>query len=253
MTQPFVLGSIAAVLMAIVVVYFWWRSGYTFVQFVLDRIVFMILKLMWRAKTPAKLPLSRQRGAVIVANHRSSVDPFFVHGAAKRRVRWMVAREYCERKVLGWFLEEFGAIPTRRGGIDNASVRLAARYLEEGQWVGVLPEGKINTTDEFMLPVRAGAALLARRAGVPILPVYIEGAPYDGTPVGPFLMRAHVKITVGEPIDPQGFESDEAMILAATKEIARLAGHDDFEPQLAGKSRRSSRESMPETTDSAES
>ncbi|PQO33902.1 lysophospholipid acyltransferase family protein [Blastopirellula marina] len=237
MNVPFVLGWIAVVIvgLAILVGIQIRRTEYTLVQFFLDRIVFILLQFLWRTKTPAELPLARDKGGVIIANHRSSADPFFIHRAARRRVRWMVAREYCERKVMGWFLNEFGAIPTRRGGIDNASVREAVNLLQQGNWVGVLPEGRINMTDQFMLPVRPGAALLARRAGVPIVPVYIEGAPFNETPISPFLMSAQVTIYVGEPIYPDAFDSDELMILAAVKEIARLAGHSDFQPQLAGK------------------
>ncbi|MBA2114296.1 hypothetical protein HOV93_14530 [Planctomycetes bacterium FF15] len=170
-----------------------------------------------------------------MANHRSSVDPFFIHLAAKRRVRWFVAREFFGNMLFGWFLHETGAIPTRRGGIDNVSVREAMRLLHEGKWVGVLPEGRINTSDQFMMPVRPGAALLARKADVPILPVYIQGAPFNGTVTGPFFMRANVVITVGELIYPNEFASDKAMIVAAVKAIAQLAGHPDYEPTLAGK------------------
>lgn len=237
MNVLFVLGWIAVVILglATLVGIQVRRTEYTLVQFFLDRIVFILLQFLWRTKTPAKLPLDRNKGGVIIANHRSSADPFFIHRAAKRRVRWMVAREFCERKVMGWFLNEFGAIPTRRGGIDNASIREAVHLLQNGSWVGVLPEGRINMTDQFMLPVRPGAALLARRAGVPIVPVYIEGAPFNETPISPFLMPAQVTIYVGEPIYPDAFDSDELMILAAVKEIAKLAGHPEFQPQLAGK------------------
>ncbi len=211
------------------------RTEYTLVQFLLDRTAFILLRLLWRTKAPCGLPLSRDQGAVIVANHRSSVDPFFIHLAAKRRVRWFVAREYFSNRLFGWFLRETGAIPTRRGGIDNASVREAARLLNNGIWVGVLPEGRINTTDEFMLPVRPGAALLARRANVPILPVYIDGAPFGKSVISPFFMPANVVITVGELLYPADFDSDKEMIAAATQEIARLAGHVDYQPQLAGR------------------
>lgn len=186
-----------------------------------------------------------------MANHRSSVDPFFIHLAAKRRVRWFVAKEFFSNWFFGWFLYETGAIPTRRGGIDNASVREAVRLLHDGKWVGVLPEGRINLSDEFMMPVRPGAALLARKADVPILPVYIHGAPYNKTVTSPFFMRAQVQITVGELIYPADFDTDQAMIVAAVKGIAQLAGHPDYEPTLAGKNwKPSANESTPDASES---
>lgn len=232
-----VLGFIATTILVITTL-IWLlarRTEYSIVQFLLDRTAFILLRFLWRTKAPNKLPLSLDQGAVIVANHRSSVDPFFIHLAAKRRVRWFVAREFFSNKLFGWFLHETGAIPTRRGGIDNASVREAVRLLHEGKWVGVLPEGRINTSDQFMMPVRPGAALLARKANVPILPVYIQGAPYNKTVTSPFFMRARVEITVGELIYPGEFESDQAMIIAAVQAIAQLAGQPEFEPSLAGK------------------
>jgi len=228
------------------------RTEYTLVQFILDRIAFILLRFLWSTKAPCGLPLNAEQGAVIVANHRSSVDPFFIHLAAHRRVRWFVAREFFSNRLFGWFLHETGAIPTRRGGIDNASVREAVKLLHEGKWVGVLPEGRINTTDQFMMPIRPGAALLARRANVPILPVYIEGAPFGKTVTSPFFMRAHVKITVGELIYPDDFESDKAMIIAAAKAIAHLAGREDFEPTLAGKNWKPTAEELARNQRSAE-
>lgn len=232
-----VLGLVASTLLVGITV-LWLlarRTEYTIVQFLLDRTAFILLRFLWHTKAPCGLPLSSDQGAVIVANHRSSIDPFFIHLAAKRRVRWFVAREFFGNRLFGWFLHETGAIPTRRGGIDNASVREAVKLLHEGKWVGVLPEGRINTSDQFMMPVRPGAALLARKANVPILPVFIEGAPYNKTVTSPFFMRAHVSITLGELIYPGEFDSDQAMIIAAVKAIAELAGHPDYEPTLAGK------------------
>lgn len=232
-----VLGLAAPTFLVVIVVLWLFarRTEYTIVQFLLDRTAFILLRFLWRTKAPCGLPLSTDQGAVIVANHRSSVDPFFIHLAAKRRVRWFVAREFFGNWFFGWFLKETGAIPTRRGGIDNASIREAVRLLHEGKWVGVLPEGRINTSSQFMMPVRPGAALLSRKADVPILPVYIHGAPYNKTVTSPFFMRAQVEITVGELIYPSDFDSDKEMIVAAVKSIARLAGHPDYEPILAGK------------------
>lgn len=195
----------------------------------------ILLGNLWRTKSLCGFPLDHERGAVIVANHRSSIDPFLIHLIAGQLVSWMVAREFCESWLFGWFLRQARTIPTRRGGIDNTSIMEAVRLLKEGKWVGVLPEGRINMSDEFMLPVRPGAALLARKANVPIVPVYIDGAPYNKTVTSPFFMRANVTISIGQPIHPEDFESDQDLILAAVQAIARLANRPDFQPALAGR------------------
>jgi 1-acyl-sn-glycerol-3-phosphate acyltransferase len=188
------------------------------------------------------LPLRPDEGAVLVSNHRSSVDPFFVQVMAHRDIHWMVAKEYCESPSVGWFLRLVEVIPTNRGGIDTAATKLAIREVQEGKIVGMFPEGRINMTDEPLLPGRPGAAMIALKAGVPIVPCYIEGSPYDETPSSPFFLRARAKVIFGDPIDVS-FYADRAddrdaqaeIMLLVLKEIARLAGRDDFEPQLAGK------------------
>jgi len=211
------------------------QSRYTLTQWVLDRINYLLVRLLWRASAPTELPIKDGQGAIIVANHRSSVDPVFIHLVARRRVRWMVAKEYCDHTIFGWFLGITGAIPTRRGGVDSAAIRHAVQLLQQGQWVGILPEGRINMTDQVLNPVRPGAALIARRAGVPIVPVYIEGAPFDCTPESPFRMPANVTVSIGSPIDVSRFQNDEAAILEVARQIIKLAGIDDVDPVLAGK------------------
>jgi 1-acyl-sn-glycerol-3-phosphate acyltransferase len=155
----------------------------------------------------------------------------------------MVAAEYFQWPVAGWFLRQTGAIPTRRGGVDTTATKAAIRLAQQGELVGMFPEGRINVGDELLLPVRPGAALVALRARVPMLPCYIEGSPYDGNKVtSPFFMRARVKLRFGAPIDlAEHYDSGnerhlaKELTLRAMKEIARLAGRDDYEPQLAGR------------------
>ena len=109
--------------------------------------------------------------------------------------------------------------------------------------MGMFPEGRINVTgDPILLPGRPGAALVALKARVPIIPIWIEGAPYDGTALGPLKMRAKVRVKIGKPIDISAFygrEREEGVTLELTKlamrEMAKLAGHPEFEPQLAGR------------------
>ena len=130
-----------------------------------------------------------------------------------------------------------------RGGVDTAATKQAIRLAQDGGIVGMFPEGRINESkDVLLLPGRPGAALVALKARVPIIPVYISGSPYDGTALGPLRMRAHVRVYIGEPMDLSNYygrEKEEGVTQEITKrlllEIARLAGHPEFEPQLAGR------------------
>lgn len=218
------------------------RSPYRPAQAVLYTVNLLLTRLLWRAHVPKSLPIPLGQGAVMVANHRSSVDPFFVQLAAKRVVHWMVAKEYVQHVILGWFLRTVEVIPTNRWGMDTAATRKTIRLASQGNVVGVFPEGRINMTNNLLLPARPGAALIALRARVPLVPCYIEGAPFDCYPLSPFFMTARVRVVFGEPIDLSDFhdrERDSQVLREITrnamKQIAVLAGHSDFEPALAGR------------------
>jgi 1-acyl-sn-glycerol-3-phosphate acyltransferase len=138
-------------------------------------------------------------GAVLVANHRCSVDPFFVQLVGGRRVHWMVAGEYFKHFLFGPLLRMFQAIPTNRGGVDTASTKRAIALAKSGRFVGMFPEGRINRTLSPLLTVRPGAAIVALRANVPLVPIWIEGAPAGWAVYSALFIPAKVRIIVGTP------------------------------------------------------
>ncbi len=138
-------------------------------------------------------------GAVLIGNHRCSMDPFFVQLVGGRRVHWMVASEYFKAPIFGPLLRSFEAIPTNRGGVDTASTRKAMALARSGRFVGMFPEGRINRTDQPLLTVRPGAGVVALRAGVPLIPIWIEGAPVGPSILSPLLRACRVRIFVGAP------------------------------------------------------
>jgi 1-acyl-sn-glycerol-3-phosphate acyltransferase len=221
----------------------WWRSSpLTLKQTMLWTGNYLIARLVWRTRLEGTLPVGPNEGAVIVANHRSSVDPSFIQICVRRVVYWMVAREYCQAPFIGALLRAFQVIPVGRGGIDTAATKQAIRLAQNGGLVGMFPEGRINLqADPILLPGRPGAALVALRARVPIIPVYIFDAPYDGTSLGPLFMRSKVRVKFGTRIDLSpyyGREKDAGVLQEISKralhELAVLAGHPEFQPQLAG-------------------
>ena len=121
-------------------------------------------------------------------------------------------------------------------------MKQAIRLATSGELVGIMPEGRINESSDLLMPGRSGAALVALRARVPVIPCYIEGAPYNGKVIGPLFMSARVRVIVGDPIDlSEYYERDrepgvvEELTKRFLKEIARLGGVENYEPQLAGR------------------
>jgi 1-acyl-sn-glycerol-3-phosphate acyltransferase len=204
-------------------------------------------RVVWRTTVRGAIDLPPGQGGVIICNHRGSLDPAFIGLVVDRMVPWMVAKEYWANPMLGWFFRTCQCIPVGRGGVDTAATKMAIRHATSGELVGMFPEGRINETDQLLLPSRPGFALVALKARVPVIPCYIQGAPYDGTVWGSLFMPAKVRLLIGNPIDLSpyyGREQDHEVLEMLAKrllhEIAILAGHPEFEPQLAGRSWRNS-------------
>ncbi|MBN1910192.1 MAG: 1-acyl-sn-glycerol-3-phosphate acyltransferase [Pirellulales bacterium] len=217
------------------------RAPYTPAQTTILAMSWVFTRILWRARV-MPLPIRPGQGAVIISNHTCPFDPAFIALGVNRVMRWMVAREYCEHPFMGKFLRPFGVIPTNRAGADTAATKQIIRCAQQGELVGLFPEGRINDTGKLMRPGRPGVALIALRARVPVIPCYIEGAPYNGTAMGCLLMPARVRLRAGRPIDLSeyyGREGDREVLEELTRRlmraIAELAGRPDFEPELAGR------------------
>jgi len=253
----FVLFLLTAVVGAIV--YRIARSRFSFLQQVLWLVAYLLTRFLWRTTTIGPLLLAEGQGAVVVLNHRSSADPFFVQVASDRKVHWMVAREYCEHWAFAWFLRACEVIPVNRGGMDIRAVKAAIRLTSQGGIIGMFPEGRINMTEELMLPGRPGAAWIALKARCPVVPCYVEGSPYRRVAWSPFFMTARVKVRFGPPLDFSEFfdrESEQEVLAEVLRRcqraIADLAGRPDFEPRIAGRNWKPTAEELAADMDAAD-
>ena len=218
------------------------RSRLSVLQGLYWWLAWLLVKFLWRCRWLNPFPLPADQGAVLVCNHRSSVDPFFIQSATERKVHWMVAKEYCQHPLFGPPLRVCEVIPISRGGVDTGGTRAAIQLAAAGGLVGMFPEGRINMTEDFMLPGRPGAALVALKARAKIVPCYVAGSPYDRKPWSPFFMPARVTVRFGEPLDLSeyfGREQEagvlEEIILKTLAALAALAGQADHQPRIAGR------------------
>jgi 1-acyl-sn-glycerol-3-phosphate acyltransferase len=180
----------------------------------------------WRATRRCPLPITGP--AIILANHRSPVDPILIgiELARDRTIGYMMAREYYETPVLHWMCAAVHSIPVERDGSDMASARAALRRVQAGELLGVFPEGRINRGTD-LLPGNPGIAWLALRSKVPVYPVFIHNAPQGRTLLESFFRFTKVRVTYGDPIDVSVFLSQplssEAIHDASQLMMQRLA------------------------------
>jgi 1-acyl-sn-glycerol-3-phosphate acyltransferase len=149
--------------------------------------------------------LESGRSSVIVANHSSMSDVLVLFAGLPIQIRFMAKRSVFRLPFLGWGIAAAGFIPVDRGDSvrGRISVDVALKRLREGRSVVVFPE-ETRSSDGELLPFKKGAALVAIRAGLPILPIAIVGTsrvlPRGSLRSAP----APVTLVVGEPIDTSG-------------------------------------------------
>lgn len=113
-------------------------------------------------------------GALVCANHSSAVDPFFLAFALgrNRQIRAMAKESLLNMFFIGKILKLVGTFGVRRGASDIHAVKYALDELKKGEYVVLFPEGTRVKSREEGEP-KTGAAMLACRTGVNVLPVYI--------------------------------------------------------------------------------
>ena len=114
-----------------------------------------------------------------------------------RRLRAMAKEELWKNPLFGRIIEGIGAFPVRRGEADAEGVRKCLELLKGGEAVIVFAEGT-RGDGRTMLPLEPGVALLAKKSGVPVLPVGICGTQFV-MPAGGGGARHRVRVVVGEP------------------------------------------------------
>jgi 1-acyl-sn-glycerol-3-phosphate acyltransferase len=169
----------------------------------------------------------REGAFIMVANHLSLLDPLIVGSAAGdmagRLIHFMAKDELRSWPVIGWLATQAGVYFVRRGEGDRKAQRISIQLLEMGEPLGLFPEGT-RSPDGALRDGRDGAALLAIRTGVPLLPVGISGT--DRLfPHGARLPRRHrVNVRIGPPFvlptQPSG-RVDRAALAAGTDRIMR--------------------------------
>jgi 1-acyl-sn-glycerol-3-phosphate acyltransferase len=140
--------------------------------------VYIFSKIVWRIKFcgTENIPQNLQSGLLVMPNHQTYLDPFWVVVPIHRKLRFMAWDKAYNRKIIGRLMKFFGAFPVNpeRGG--KESYKKSIEVLREGGTLVIFPEGSREFADGKMLPFKTGAARIAIEAGVPILPVTIRGA-----------------------------------------------------------------------------
>jgi 1-acyl-sn-glycerol-3-phosphate acyltransferase len=162
------------------------------------RFFFIFLsRLSLRRKVIGKANMPRHTACIVVANHVNLLDSPLIGISLGRKGYFMAKSDLFHPRIIGWLAEQFGAFPVARGRLNRRAGRTAVELLANGQALIIYPEGQ-RSPDGKLGPAYSGAALLALKSGVPIVPVGIIGtAQLKGK--WWFLRRPKIAFNIGQP------------------------------------------------------
>ena len=141
------------------------------------RFLYYLTFLFWRIFYPCKI-VNKKRWEwkvpmVVVSNHLSNLDPIYINAYISEPKKFLAKKELFKNKFVGKILKIAGGIPIDRGQIDLSAIKASLSALKNGQKLVIFPEGTRNKEGEDLQELKNGAAMLAIKAKVPVLPLHI--------------------------------------------------------------------------------
>lgn len=146
-----------------------------------------------------------QEGAyLLVMNHLSIWDPPVVFMHTPRRMVSFVADKWRKNALISWVVSTIGVVWVARGEADMSAIKQSLGFLRNGQPMGMAPEGTRSLTGA-LIQGKTGAAYLADRAGVPLVPCVVYGTEAVTANIKRF-RRTEIVMEIGEPfrLPPNG-------------------------------------------------
>ncbi|MEU3277476.1 lysophospholipid acyltransferase family protein [Streptomyces antibioticus] len=187
-----------------------------------------LLKLTFRPRISGLEHIPESGAAIVAGNHLSFADHFLMPAVLRRRITFLAKAEYftgpgLKGRLTAAFFRSAGQIPVDRSGKEagRAAIREGLGVLSKGELLGIYPEGT-RSHDGRLYKGKVGVAVMALRAGVPVIPCAMIGT-FEAQPPGKVLPTPRpVTIRFGEPLDFSryaGMEGEKAILRAVTDEI----------------------------------
>ncbi len=179
-------------------------------------------------------------GAFVLAPiHRSYIDTPIASGCTRRRLRFMGKDSLWKKQPFRWTLSALGGFPVSRGTADREAILRSIQVLESGEPLVLFPEGE-RKSGPVVQPLFDGAAYVACKAGVPIVPVGIGGSELAMGKGAKWIRPRKVHVIIGRPL-PVPPRIDGRMPRAAVRETSLLL-HSELQRLFDAAERRASRQ-----------
>ena len=199
----------------------------------------VLIRFFYRLRTIGEEKVPETGGVLMLPNHISYMDALILSTAFRRPVRFVIWEPLYRIKQVTWLLRLFGTVPISPERAKDA-VRSVVEALKAGELVCMFPEGQL-TRHGMLNEMQRGFELMARKAGVPVLPVHEDGmwgSVYSFEDGGcfkklPRRIRRSVSVWVGELKAPR-----EATADWLRTELLRLGGAAFLERKHFGRVRK---------------
>ncbi|MFE3096879.1 lysophospholipid acyltransferase family protein [Streptomyces sp. NPDC059248] len=187
-----------------------------------------LLRLLFRPRIEGLEHIPEEGAAIVAGNHLSFSDHFLMPAILKRRITFLAKAEYftgpgLKGRLTAAFFHSVGQIPVDRSGKEagQAAIREGLGVLSKGELLGIYPEGT-RSHDGRLYKGKVGVAVMALRAGVPVIPCAMVGT-FEIQPPGQKLPKVkRVTVRFGKPLEFSryaGMEDEKAVLRAITDEI----------------------------------
>ena len=188
-------------------------------------ILLSICKVVFRVHVVGKARVPPKGAYIVAPSHRSGFDIPFAAFITRRSIRFLAKEELFANTGSERLFTALGAIRVERGTADRGALRALEGALAAGHPVAVFPEGTRRSGAEIG-PLFDGAAYLAVKLGVPIVPVGIGGSEAILAKGKKLPRIRRVAVSVGRPLYPPTPEG-RGRRGAAAKLTAQL--HDELQ------------------------
>ena len=192
---------------------------------ILRAIVRLLFRLLSRTEYRGLENLPAHGPFILLTNHLSAIDAPLILAAIPTPITVFAAHTHRHEFLVGELMNAMGAIWVRRGEVDREALKAAVELLKEGGVIGLAPEGTRSKAGA-LIEGKIGAAYLATRTDVPLVPVAVTGTEV-GLPAVFRLSRPRIAITIGPPfrLPDSSLQASRAQLQAYTDLIMRtLAG-----------------------------
>ncbi len=164
------------------------------------------LRIFWRVRIFGKENVPDQP-YIVTSNHASYIDPPLIGMACdKDTIDFMAKKELFDKPLLGAWCRLVGCVEVSRGSSSVRSLREALERIKRKRSVAIFPEGT-RSEDGSLQEAKRGIGFLVARAGVPVLPIYIDGTAEAMAKGKNVRLGARINVYVGKPVTPEEFLS----------------------------------------------